>query len=784
MKELYKTFISPPKEFSQLPWWFWNDEMTENGIKEQLADFRDKGIYGFTIQARMGLPKTIPYMGKRWLELVKYAVDEAEKYGMIVHLYDEGMYPSGSAHGEVVEGHPEFLARGLEMRKIEPSEKLELAEQEKCIAIMPEGENRATCFDGKTKFSKPYYAFVITLSNGTIRGVHEGEEDRQPNAPKASDLLNPSAIKRFIELTHERYYQTLKEHFGNTVQAMFTDEPNIMGRGSKSGLKHWTDGLEDDFYKEKGYDIMPLLPALWNDIGDITSKIRKDHSDVVANRFNESFYQQISDWCAKHNIALTGHPAESDDIGPLRYFQLPGQDMVWRYIEPEKPSALEGKHSTAGKCSSSAGRHQKARRNGNEIYGAYGWKLNMDEMKWLADWFMVRGVNLFWPHAFYYSIRDSRVYERPPDLGMNNLWWKHYKIFADYTRRICWLLTDSRQICEIAILGKHNHLPYESAKVLYQNQYDFNYLEDRLLSEAIIENGRIHIGESSYSVIIRMPNHHLTEEYEGILQNFIDSGGYVVAFSVPERLLEQIYGKIENNVSIEPRNEDLRYIHINKDGHDFYYLVNEGAKTIDTKLTIHSVGSAEWWDAVSGKNYTCPILHKTDDCLTVPLQLERRGSIILAIDPNGSQNIQTDWKPKEYIAKIDISTGWNIYDSELKKMLSDKLIDWREISGYERFSGTLCYEKTIDVSSEMLYNAKWILELDEVHDFAEVYCNDSICGVRLWNPFRFELDFKLGINRIKILVTNSLANKYDKETIKSGIFGNIFIGKKHTSNGE
>lgn len=774
MKDIYKIFIDPPKEFSQLPWWFWNDEITEEGIKEQLADFRDKGIYGFTIQARMGLSGTIPYLGKRWFELIKYAVDEAEKYGMIVHLYDEGMYPSGSAHGEVVDGHPEFLARGLEMRKIEQSEELKLGFQEKCIAIMPEGENKATPFNQDTKINKPYYAFIITPSNGAIRGVHEGEDDGQPNAPKASDLLNPSAIKRFIELTHERYYQALKDHFGKTVQAIFTDEPSIMGRGSKGGLKAWTDRLEEDFRRDKGYDIIPLLPALWNDIGEITAQVRRDHNDVVANRLNDSFYQQISDWCSEHNIALTGHPSESDDIGPLRYFQLPGQDMVWRYVEPEKPSALEGKHSTTGKCSSSAARHQKARRNGDEVYGAYGWKLNMDEMKWLADWFMVRGVNLLWPHAFYYSIRDFRIYERPPDLGMNSLWWKHYRIFADYTRRICWLLTDSEQVCDIAILGRHNHLPWEPAKVLYQNQYDFNYLEDRLLNEANIKNGRLNIGESSYSVII-MPDHHLSNEYKKILAKFADSGGQVIAFSSPEQLAEQL--SITNDVKIEPTNADLRYIHVKKDGYDFYYFTNEGANVIDARLSVNCIGNAEWWDPLTGKFIDCPILDITEEAITVPLHLEKRESIILAIDPNSSPKIQPNWQPQQIIEKIDISSGWKIFDKASGKVLSDKLIDWREIAGYEKFSGTLSYERSFEVTSEMLNNASWILNLGDVHDFVEIYCNGVGCGVKLWDPFKFAINLKAGTNILRINVTNSLANKYDKESVKSGIFGPVFMEK-------
>lgn len=769
MSNLYKTFLNPPNEFTQLPWWFWNNEITEEGIKKQLADFRQQGIFGFTIHARMGLSKDIPYLGKRWFELVKFAVQEAARNDMIVHLYDEGMYPSGSAHGQVVEGHPEFLARGLEMRQIKASEKLELKDQEKLVAILPEGQNQATA-TSEIPESMMYSAFVITLSNGVIRGVHEGEEDSQPDAPKAADLLNPVAMRRFIQLTHERYYHELKEYFGTTVQAFFTDEPSIMGRRSKSGLRHWTEGLEKQFQKEKGYDLIPFLPALWNDIGEKTASIRRDYGDVVANRLNESFYGQISEWCADHNVALTGHPAESDDIGPLRYFQLPGQDMVWRYVEPEKPTALEGKHSTVGKCSSSSARHRKARRNGNEVYGAYGWKLTMDEMKWLADWLMVRGVNLLWPHAFYYSIRGSRAYERPPDLGRHNLWWKHFKLLANYTKRICWLLTDSQQICDIAILAHHNHLPWEPAKVLFQNQWDFNYLEDRLLTDADIENGKLKLGDASYSVVVRMPDHHLPEEAETILRNFLQSGGRIIPFADNNQSFIQELGKyLVPDVVLNPPNSDLRYTHVIKDGTGLYYLTNEGANPIDGKLTIHSRGHAQWWDPLTGKSSSAFILKADHNSETISLHLERREGLILAINPESEPILSKDWETSGIIQKLDISTGWKLRDPEKGLVLGEDVRNWTEIEGYRKFSGTLIYEKTINITQETLDKGKWTLDLGEVHDFAEVSCNSQSCGVRLWGPFRFELPLKIGANIIQVAVTNSLANQMEDLALPSGM---------------
>ena len=175
-----------------------------------------------------------------------------------------------------------------------------------------------------------------------------------------------------------------------------------------------------------------------------------------------------------------GHPAGSMDIGPERYFQVPGQDLVWRYIEPG-PKALEGQHSTTAKCASSAMANLGLRRNSNELFGAYGHNLTYNEMEWLAYWCLVRGQNLLFPHAFYYSIRGPRFDERPPDVGPNSVWWDKYKLFADACRRLSWLNTDSKQVCSMAILCETDWLPDKFAKACYTNQRDFKYLEIALI---------------------------------------------------------------------------------------------------------------------------------------------------------------------------------------------------------------------------------------------------------------------------------------------------------------
>lgn len=73
------------------------------------------------------------------------------------------------------------------------------------------------------------------------------------------------------------------------------------------------------------------------------------------------------------------------------------------------------------------------------------YRFTMEDMKWYLDWLFVRGVNMVFPHAFYYSLRDRRKEERPPEVGMHSSFWEDYHIASDYIKRMCGLLTDSRK---------------------------------------------------------------------------------------------------------------------------------------------------------------------------------------------------------------------------------------------------------------------------------------------------------------------------------------------------
>ena len=300
-------------------------------------------------------------------------------------------------------------------------------------------------------------------------------------------------------------------------------------------------------------------------------------------------------------MSLTGHPAGGDDIGPLRYFHIPGQDIVWRYVEPDKPSALEGEQSTQAKCASSAMIHLGRRRNMNEFCGAFGPNFTFEEMKWLANWLLVRGCNMLVPHAFFYSIRGPRIDERPPDVGPNSAWWGQFKPFAEATARLCWLNTDSTHVCSLAILGLNDSLPWRAAKVLFTHQRDFNYLEARhLWEDARVDGDGIHLAGMHYRLLV------LEEDPPNKARLGVDTlakAGRLVRWNdktSEAEFIAQIDRLVPPDVQVAPAAPDLRVRHVRKNGVDYYLLFNEGAGAIEVRLDLLAKGERIVLDPRSG----------------------------------------------------------------------------------------------------------------------------------------------------------------------------------------
>ncbi|MEG8989748.1 glycosyl hydrolase [Ignavibacteria bacterium 4148-Me] len=587
-------FKSPSIEFSLLPFWFWNGNMDEKEMEWQMKEYYNKGIKGIFLHGRFG--EKIGYLSDVWLEKAKYAAEKAKEIGMDLWIYDEMNWPSGTANKKVPQKYPHLKQKYLELCILPVNGPL--------FTFLEATDDRYV----NTGNSKPIVAYACTEEeyNTEIRNII----DLTPNlsfdavipweAPEGKwkllyflekeidyyiDALNPESTKRFLEETHEKYKNVVGNYFGSVIPGFYTDEPamHYYHVGMTNYIIPWTSQMFKIFRERNGYDLKPYLPALFMNMGDITPKIRYDFWNTLTEQYSESYYKQIRNWCEKNNLLFTGHllgeewlwmhaRCEGNIFKHLKHFNIIGVDHLYPIIgtkdNPDQHVAL--------KIASSAAHHYGSKRVLCESMGGTYWDCTLERMKWIANWEYVLGVNIFNNHGYHYSIEGERKRDWPPSQFYHHTWWKYYNYFTDYIKRIGYALTDGKHVAKILMLypitsAWTNYTPSGTNDIFntIQNEfnfltdallrlhYDFDYVDEDILNDAIIKNGKIIINEEEYSLLILPPITHVKKETLNSIKKFLSSGGKLISSSlIPLGVVESKdnnYGKLIKRVfGIDP----------------------------------------------------------------------------------------------------------------------------------------------------------------------------------------------------------------------------------------
>ena len=547
-------FQKPPKEYREVPFWSWNDDMDPRELRRQIALMDEGGWGGFFMHARVGL-KT-PYLGQRWMECVRASVDEARRRGMGAWLYDEDKWPSGFAGGLSVTD-PAYRCQYL-VCKVDNRPAL-VAER---IATFS-----ARAVEGRLVDIQPAAAPQIAGDSDRIIQFYLGSMPLGIpwfNDYTYANLMERKAVRAFLDSTHERYAQVVGHEFGKTIPGIFTDEPGYIYRGSRVVTPvlaiPWARDLPTFFRKRRGYDLLPHLPALYVDIEGCAA-IRYDYWRTVTEMFVESYTKQIGAWCSRHNLALTGHMMNEDTmlsqiqwVGAAMphypHMDVPGIDKLGRVINELWGTVLTVKQLDSAVC------QLGKRRALCENYGCSGQNFAHSGRKWMGDWSYVLGITLNNPHLSLYTMRGERKRDFPQVIFYQQPWWPENAIIADYMARLSYVLSQGKRVVDILVVH-----PMGSAWAVYRpdagravdrldqaldrllmtlmrNQRDFHLGDELLMAkggacEAHVVTGedgpRLVVGKMAYRVVIVPPGVTLAADTVRLLHEFAAAGGPVLA---------------------------------------------------------------------------------------------------------------------------------------------------------------------------------------------------------------------------------------------------------------
>lgn len=125
-----------------------------------------------------------------------------------------------------------------------------------------------------------------------------------------------------------------------------------------------------------------------------------------------------------------------------------------------------------------------------------------------------------------------------------------------------WLLMDSVNQTEIALLCTSQELSWEMAKPLYENQIEFNYLEEELLESAVRKKGAIQVAGQEYSVLIT--DNRVSRDTQQLLKELEKDGVKVIHYHRGVDLPTLTEAYVTTDMRIQPADSMLRKTHVKK----------------------------------------------------------------------------------------------------------------------------------------------------------------------------------------------------------------------------
>lgn len=555
-------FQNPPDGYGEVPFWWWTgDSLNKDRLLWQIEELHKKGISGMQVNyshtAEKGWPtdKSNPELfSEKWWDVWKFVADESGKRNMSIGLSGYTIdWPNGANNlfSRIIYSISEINGRTIEIDTIVRIKKGN-------TASFPVSDSGIGVWAYPLLNGKPNsggidlhrYVKNSKLSWAPTNGEWEIYVFNTKRHPGTINPIHPLAGKTVIEKFFQRFQENTVDKTAKGLNYFFQDELHF-GVGDLI----WSDDFNEVFRKYKGYDVFEILPALYTDMGQITVKARLDFMDVKTQLSEDRYFKPIFNWhwsrgkiYACDSGGRGKNPVEFGDyFRSARWYTAPGHDTPGGNADLVK-----------GKVSSSIAGLYNRPRVWLEGYHSMGWHATPERLMFATSENYLYGCNLLNLHGLYYTTHGSFWEWAPPDYHFRMPYWDHMSIFLKYFERLSYLLSHGILQADIAIMypvspmqadmqvRKANILQdgtgmldldkkdytkaaFESGSALFNNGYDFIFMDDQSLARAAISKKEFNVSDASYKVLV-LPAMKVVR-WSTLQQalNFYRNGGTVIA---------------------------------------------------------------------------------------------------------------------------------------------------------------------------------------------------------------------------------------------------------------
>ncbi len=290
------------------------------------------------------------------------------------------------------------------------------------------------------------------------------------------------------------------------------------------GGQNWTPGLQDEFRKRRGYDIVNFLPAVLGYVVDtpqISAKFLFDFQRTIAELFAENYFDYFTELCHRDGItAIT--EAYGGPFASIRCSRTVDIACTEFWIGGGPP----------GKLPSYVANVQGNKKVGAEAFTTDAkpgrWQQDPAQLKEYGDNAWASGINQLILHSYVHqpwlNVKPGLSLGRHGSmLNRHTTWWDDAKPWLDYIKRSQFLLQQGKTTAEFLVLAPEanpNSLPNIQQLDKAGLGYDYCCVEDLYDSIATTQDGKLKTpsGATYYALFLGNNSVITTKTLEKILQ--------------------------------------------------------------------------------------------------------------------------------------------------------------------------------------------------------------------------------------------------------------------------
>lgn len=535
--DLRQGFRNPPPEAQARTWWHWlNGNATRAGITADLEAMHQVGIREAQLfNADQGYPEgDAPYLSERWMELFRFALDEAARLGMEIGFHNSaGWSLSGGswvtpAHGMQTVAYAAVTCKGgkeVRLSLPQPATRLDYYRDIAVLAFpVPAGERRIGRLDVKTLSGSAFDSQllpdttvidaascirledIVDLSSrlapdGTLvwnAPAGEWTVMRFGHTPTGAtnhpangyghglecDKMNRAAVDAFWQGGIEPVLRAAGAHVGTTLTGCLIDS-------YEAGSGNWTPGFEREFLRRNGYSCLRYLPALagyYVESGEQSERFLWDFRRTIGQLMAENYYGYFAEKCRAAGLRLSVEPygGPFDWLGAAMCADVPMSEF-W----VNGTSAMD-----YTKLAASAAHLRGTPYVGAESFTADGansrWLNHPAVMERAGDRAWAEGVNRFLFHTYVHQPWNAApgLTFGPYGVEMSrlNTWWKQAPAYMDYVTRSQYLLQQGRFAADVLVyVGESSPNKGIYRSDLKQRGYDYDEVGTGFLDSLTVD---------------------------------------------------------------------------------------------------------------------------------------------------------------------------------------------------------------------------------------------------------------------------------------------------------